>query len=143
MRRSRYTDVKKCHKSPDGEMIIQAPFYSQYIKLTIVHIYAPTEEADEQVKEEFYIRLQDLPDNRNKHDLLIVTGDMNAKGGEENWGYDNEMARMGWDSERLCQFCDMNELVVTGTLLPHRNIDKATWISPNRITMISDRSRIN
>ena len=72
MRRRRYTDVKKCRKSPDGEMIIQARFYSQHIKLTIVHIYAPTEEANEQVKEEFYIRLH--LDNKNKHDLLIVTG---------------------------------------------------------------------
>lgn len=50
----------------------------------IVHICAPTEEADEQVKEEFYMRLQDVLDKRNKHDLLIVTGDMNAKVGEEN-----------------------------------------------------------
>ena len=29
MRRSRYTDVKKCRKTPDGEMIIQARFYSK------------------------------------------------------------------------------------------------------------------
>ena len=30
----------------------------------IVYIYAPTGEADEQVKEEFYMRLQDIPDKR-------------------------------------------------------------------------------
>ena len=83
MRRRRYTDVKKCRKSPDGEMIIQARFYSQHIKLTIVHIYAPTEEANEQVKEEFYIRLH--LDNR----------DINAKVGEENWDYDKEMGKHG------------------------------------------------
>ena len=52
-------------------------------------------EADEQVKEEFYIRLQDLLDNRKKHELLIVTGDMNAKIGEENWDYDKEIAKHG------------------------------------------------
>ena len=63
------------------------------MKLTTVHIYAPTEEANEQVKEEFYIRLH--LDNRNKHDLLIVTGDMNAKVGEENWDYDKEMGKHG------------------------------------------------
>lgn len=51
----------------------------------IVHIYAPMEEADKQLlKEEFYMRLQDVLDKRNKHDLLIVTGDMNDKVGEEN-----------------------------------------------------------
>ena len=42
------------------------------------------EEADKQLKEEFYMRLQDVPDKRHKHDLLIVTGDMNDKVGEEN-----------------------------------------------------------
>ena len=42
------------------------------------------EEADKQLKEEFYMRLQDVLDKRNKHDLLIVTGVMNDKVGEEN-----------------------------------------------------------
>ena len=42
------------------------------------------EEADKQLKEEFYMRLQDVLDKRNKHDLPIVTGDMNDKVGEEN-----------------------------------------------------------
>ena len=41
------------------------------------------EEADKQLKEEFYMRLQDILDKRNKHDLLIVTGDMDGKVGEE------------------------------------------------------------
>ena len=41
------------------------------------------EEADKQLKEEFYMRLQDVLDKRNKHDLLIVTADMDDKMGEE------------------------------------------------------------
>ena len=61
----------------------------------IVYIYATTEEADEQLKEEFYMRLQDVLDKRNKHDLLIVTGDMNAKVGEENWDYDKVIGKHG------------------------------------------------
>ena len=41
------------------------------------------------------MRLQDVLDNRNKHDLLIFTGDMNAKVGEENWDYDKVMGKHG------------------------------------------------
>ena len=68
--------------TPISERIIQARFYSQQTKLTIVHT-SVTEEADEQVKEEFYVVLHDVLDNRNIKGLLIITGDINAKVGEE------------------------------------------------------------
>ena len=35
------------------------------------------------------------------------------------------------NGERLCEFCEMNGLVVTGTIFPHKEIHKATWTSPN------------
>jgi len=70
-------------------------------------------------------------DKRNKHGVLRVTGDMNAKVGDENWDYDKEMRKHGLvqrndNGERLCEFFGMNELVTTGTLFPHKNIHKAT-----------------
>ena len=37
--------------------------------------------------------LHDELDNRNKKDLLIITGDINAKVGEENWDYDKLSGR--------------------------------------------------
>ena len=85
------------------------------------------------------MKLQHVRDNRNKHDLLIFTGEMNTKVGEEKWDYDEVMGKHGLgqrneNGERLCEFCDMNELVITGTLFPPKNIHKATWVSPNRIT---------
>ena len=56
---------------------------------------------------------------------------MNAKVGEENWDYDKVMGKHGLgqrndNGERVCEFCCMNELVTTGTLVPHKNIHKAT-----------------
>ena len=35
------------------------------------------------------------------------------------------------NGERLCEFCDTNQLVITGTLFKHRNIHKTTWNSPD------------
>ena len=61
---------------------------------------------------------------------------MNAKVGNQNENYERVMGKHGLgernnNGERLCELCDMDELVITGTLFPHRNIHKATWISPD------------
>lgn len=116
---------------PVNERIIQARYHSQHIKLMIIHIYAPTENAEQQVKDEFSMKLQDILDSRNKHDMLIVTGDMNAKVGDKNQDYDGVLGKHGLgkrnnNGERLCEMCDMNDLVITGTLFPHKDIHKAT-----------------
>ena len=122
--------------TPLSERMIQARFYSRYIKLTIIHIYAPTEEAEEQVKDVFYTRLQEILDTRNQHDMLMITGDMNAKIGDQNWDFERVMGKHGLEKqndngERLCEICDLNKLVITWTLVPHRTTHTATWISPD------------
>ena len=38
------------------------------------------------------------------------------------------------NGEKLFDFCGMNDLVITGTMFPHREIHKQTWISPDRRT---------
>ncbi|XP_022778273.1 craniofacial development protein 2-like, partial [Stylophora pistillata] len=126
--------------TPISERATQARLYSRYIKLIIIHIYAPTEDADEQMKDEFYGRLQDVIDSVNEHGMLIVTGDMNAKVGNDNWVYESVMGKHGLrqrndNGERLCDICDTNELGLTGTLFPHKTIHKATWVSPSGNTI--------
>ena len=46
---------------------------------------------------------------------------------------------MGWDGEMIMEkgcvnFAIQMSLVITGILFPHKNIQKATCVSPNRIT---------
>ena len=70
-----------------------------------------------------------------EHDMLIETGDMNAKVGNDNWAYESVMGKHGLgqrndSGEGLCDMCDMNELVTTGTWFPHKTIHKVTWVSP-------------
>ena len=122
--------------TPVSERIIQARYHSRHIKLTVIHVYAPTEDADEETKYEFYAKLQEVLDKRKKHDMLVITGDMNVKVGEDNTNYERVMGKHGLgvrngNDEKLCDMCDMNELVITGTLFPHKIIHKATWISPD------------
>ena len=71
--------------------------------------------------------------------MMIITGDMNAKVGNDNRHYEKVMGKHGVrikndNGEKLCEISNLNELVITGTLFPHKVIHKETWVSPNGTT---------
>lgn len=57
---------------PINERIITARFFSRHIKLTTIQCYAPTNDASDEVKEEFYQTLNDVTAKVHKHDMIIV-----------------------------------------------------------------------
>ena len=62
-------------------------------------------------------------------------GDLNAKVGSDNVGYERVMGRNGCgnmneNGEYFTEFCGNNNLVIGGTLLQHKEIHKLTWVSP-------------
>ena len=113
-------------------------FNLQFAKLTVVQVYAPTNDADYESKEEFYEQLQweveATPTCR--HDVLIVMGNLNAKIGDDNRGWEkvvgrHRLGRTNENGERLATFCGNNDLVIGGSLFKHTAIHKITWTSPN------------
>ena len=78
-------DTKQCLDSwrPISVRIIEARFFSHVIKTTVIQVYAPTNEADDEVKDDFYEQLQKIMDEVPRHDMLLVIGDWNAKVGEQ------------------------------------------------------------
>ena len=40
--------------SPINGRMIKTGFYSKFVKVTMIHVYAPTNDADEQTNEDFY-----------------------------------------------------------------------------------------
>uniref|UniRef100_A0A0L8HRT3 Endonuclease/exonuclease/phosphatase domain-containing protein n=1 Tax=Octopus bimaculoides TaxID=37653 RepID=A0A0L8HRT3_OCTBM len=105
---------------PINERLILAKFRTsdKQIFLTIVMCYAPTNDADELAK------------------LIMVMGDFNANIGNINLGYEAIMGKHGLGSinangQLFADFCANNELVIVGTLFPHKDLHKATWISPD------------
>ena len=122
--------------SSANERIIRARFQAKQGKLIIIQCYVPTNEADDEKKTDFYIALQYEIDKVPKLDVIIVMGDLNAKVGNDNTGNERVMGKYGCgnindNGERLVDLCGTNNLVIGGTIFPHRGIHKLTWISPN------------
>jgi len=51
---------------------------------TIIQVYAPTNNAEEGVKEDFYHQFQSPYNKRKARDLTMVIGDLKAKVGSNN-----------------------------------------------------------
>jgi hypothetical protein len=54
-----------------------------YIILTFVNVYAPTEDTEDEIVDEFYETLQSVCDELPKYDAVITLGDFKAKLGKE------------------------------------------------------------
>ncbi|XP_061164542.1 uncharacterized protein LOC133173578 [Saccostrea echinata] len=124
-----------------GPRIIRASFKTKHkrIKTNIIQCYAPTNDAEEEAKDEFYNRLQSVIDTCRERDVTIMMGDLNAKIGNDNTGYGEIMGKHGLgqmneNGERLANFCASNKQVIGGTLFQHKRIHKATWVSPDQLT---------
>ena len=64
---------------PVNDRIITARFQSRHTKTTAVVIYAPTEETEEEEKDNFYDQCQDVFNEIPKYDMVLLLGDMNAQ----------------------------------------------------------------
>jgi len=81
--------------TPVNERIITARFYSRFRRLTVIQVYAPHNEKEDTEKEQFYGNLQDTLDEVDQNDIIIMMGDLNAKVGHDNNGYERTMGRQG------------------------------------------------
>jgi len=83
---------------PINERIIVARFNSAYIKISMVQVYAPTEDNPDEEKDVFYETLQTIVSQLPRHDIKIITGDFNAKTGKDNTGIQEIMGKHGMGS---------------------------------------------
>ena len=122
---------------PVNDRIITARFLSRHVKTTIIQVYAPVEDAEEETKNAFYEQLQDVLNDIPRSDLKILMGDFNAQLGKQRSGFEDVIGPYGSaratndNGERFISFCSENGFCIGNTLFKHKNIHKKTWRSPN------------
>ena len=128
---------------PHGPRIMEAYFKTsnKKINLRLILVYAPTEDKDVEVKNNFYDQLDKVyREGHKEKDVTMLLGDLNAKVGDNNENMEEVMGSHGLGSmndngDRLVSFCTEHKLVIGGTLFPHKKIHTATWKSPDHITL--------
>ena len=107
-------------------------FQGKPFSITIIQVYAPTNNAEEAEVEQFCEDLQDLLELTSKKDVLFITGVWNAKVGSQEipgvagiFGVQNEAG------QRLIEFGQENTLVVANTHFQKHKRRLYTWTSPD------------
>ena len=99
--------------------------------ITVIQVYAPTNNTEEAEVEQF---CEDLLELTPKKDVLFIIGDWNAKvGSQETPGVTGKIG-VGVQNEpgqRLVEFCQENTLVIANTLFQQHKRRLYTWTSPD------------
>ena len=129
--------------------MISVHFQGKPFNITVIQVYALTNNAEEAEVERFYEDLQDLLEMTSKKDVLLIIGDWNAKGGSQETPGVTGKFGLGIRNEagqRLIEFCQENVLVITNTLFQQHKRRLYAWTSPdgqhqNQIDYILCRQR--
>ena len=109
-----------------NDRMISVRFQGKPFNITVIHVYAPTSNAEEAEVERFYEDLQDLLELTPKNDVLFIIGDWNAKvGSQETPGVMGKFG-LGVQNEAgqtLIEFCQENTLVTANTLFQQTRED--------------------
>ena len=114
--------------------MISVHFHGKPFNITVIQGYTPTCNAEEAEVEHFYEDLQDHLELTPKKDVLFITGDWNAKlGNQETPGVTGKFGLGVWNEagQRLTEFCQENALVIANTLFQQDKRRLYTWTSPD------------
>ena len=109
-----------------NDRMISVRFQGKPFNITVIQVYAPTNNAEEAEVDWFYEDLQDLLELTPKIDVLFIIGDWNAKVGSQELSgitdkFDLEVQNLAGQS--LTEFCQENALVTANTLFQqHKKI---------------------
>ena len=122
------------------ERLCKLRLKGKYNNITLINVYAPTEDHTEEITEQCYDNLQYMPDKTPKNDIIIIIlGDVTAQLRKERLY--NEVAgqhtlheETNRNGELLCEYACANNVVNMSTNFQNKRIHKITWLSPDQNT---------
>ena len=130
--------VMECE--PISSRIIRIRLQTAPRNLSIIQVYAPTSDSNEEDLEIFYNQIEATMRNIPKKDILIVMGDWNARVGpdaHEEWPGTAGEFGLGSTNERglrLLEFAKLHNMVIANTKYKHKKSRRVTWVAPDGIT---------
>ena len=124
--------------NPVNSRVIMARFDAAPYKITVIHAYAPTMVSSDEDIEAFYSILEGVLAKVHKKDIIIITGDWNAKIVSDNTDWKSVMGRYGYGDrnergERLLEFAAIHSLYICNTRLEQKPQRKWTCPSPDGV----------
>jgi len=108
------------------------------INMSALVVYAPTEGAEEAVKDAFYLQLSSTLDALPSRDLLVLMGDFNGQLGTDSSAFGGtvgphvlgQLLTATNNGERLLQLATAHEIRLANTFFKHRLLHTATHVLP-------------
>ena len=104
------------------------------INLSLIQVYAPTDDSDILDKEEFYVQLQKVMDKViSKGRRVIISGDLNGRTGQDKrmalgcMGKHGGERTLNENGRRVIEFCIGNQLLIGNSFFPHKKVHKITY----------------
>lgn len=130
---------------PINEKNCKLRLKGKFFNYSIINVYAPTDEKEDQEKEVFYEEIEKTIQECPHNDIKIVIGDLNAKIGRERV-YMPTIGKYSLHEEsndngtRLIHLAASLNMVIASTLFDHKNIHKGTWVSPDGNTTMQRKT---
>ncbi|KAL4091582.1 hypothetical protein QTP88_026249 [Uroleucon formosanum] len=124
---------------PHSERIFTIQLECKWGDIAVINSHAPTENKEDQSKEEFYNQLERVYNSIPHSIRKIIIGDLNAKIGKEQIFKptigEHSLHEISNDNGSiLISFAMSKNMTISSSRFPHKEIHKQTWISPDEHT---------
>ncbi|CAF2561786.1 unnamed protein product [Rotaria sp. Silwood2] len=124
--------------NPISSRVITARFNTTPFKLTVIDVYVSTSASSDDEIEIFYDSMEHALTQTPKKNIVIVTGDWNAKVGSDNTNWKLVMGKYEYGDRnerggRLLEFAALHNLHICNTRFQQKANRKWTWASPDGV----------